>query len=52
MFDLILKGGEVFDGTGAKGFTGDVGIKDGMITEVAPDIPTEGAAEHSTKKWK
>ena len=45
MFDLILKGGEVFDGTGAKGFTGDVGIKDGMITEVAPDIPTEGAAE-------
>lgn len=34
MFDLILKGGEVFDGTGAAGKVTDVGIKDGMIVEV------------------
>jgi N-acyl-D-amino-acid deacylase len=36
MFDLILKSGEVFDGTGAAGFIGDVAIKDGRIVELAP----------------
>jgi len=35
MFDLVLKGGEVFDGTGADSFTGDVGIKNGFISEVS-----------------
>ncbi len=33
---MILKGGEVFDGTGAAGFIGDVAIKDGRIVELAP----------------
>lgn len=45
MFDLILKGGEVYDGTGTKGFTGDVAIRDGMIAGIAASIPTEGSAE-------
>ena len=31
MFDLILKGGEVFDGTGNPGQVGDVAIKNGKI---------------------
>ena len=35
MFDLILKGGEIHDGVGSDGFTGDVGIKDGLIHEVS-----------------
>ncbi|MFK7838560.1 MAG: amidohydrolase family protein [Sulfitobacter sp.] len=35
MFDLVLKGGEVFDGSGAEAFLGDVGVKDGRITAVA-----------------
>ncbi len=35
MFDIILKGGEVFDGTGAEGFVGDVGITNGLISEVS-----------------
>ena len=34
MFDIILKGGEVHDGTGAPVRIADVGVKDGMITEV------------------
>lgn len=37
MFDLVLKGGEVFDGTGADSFVGDVAIKDGRIAAVSPE---------------
>jgi len=45
MFDTILKGGTIHDGTGTDGFVGDVGVTDGMITEIAPEIPTGGATE-------
>lgn len=34
MFDLIIKGGSIADGTGGAKFTGDIAVKDGMITEV------------------
>ena len=34
MHDLIIRGGNIVDGTGASGFTGDVAIKDGRIAEV------------------
>ncbi|NVE93843.1 N-acyl-D-amino-acid deacylase family protein [Altererythrobacter lutimaris] len=33
-FDLIIRGGTVVDGTGAKRFTADVAIKDGLIAQV------------------
>ncbi|MFN3973170.1 MAG: N-acyl-D-amino-acid deacylase family protein [Gemmobacter sp.] len=45
MFDIILKGGQVFDGTGAAGFRGDLAIRAGRIAAIAPDIPTESGAE-------
>lgn len=32
--DLIIRGGTVVDGSGSQRFTADVGIKNGMITEV------------------
>ena len=44
MFDLILKGGEVHDGTGAAPRVTDVGIKDGTIAyvgEIKPDSDGE-----------
>ena len=37
-FDLVVRGGTVVDGTGAKPFRADVGIKDGLIAAVGQDI--------------
>jgi N-acyl-D-aspartate/D-glutamate deacylase len=34
MFDRVIKGGTIVDGTGAPAFTGDVALKDGKIVEV------------------
>lgn len=34
MYDMIIRGGKVVDGTGAPGFTADVAILDGLIAEV------------------
>ena len=36
-FDTIIKGGIVFDGTKEPRFVGDIGIKDGFITEIDRD---------------
>src|SRR5262245_40387471 len=34
MFDTVIRGGTVVDGTGAPSFTADVGIVDGRVAEV------------------
>ncbi|WP_298914113.1 amidohydrolase family protein [uncultured Roseobacter sp.] len=43
MFDVILKGGEVLDGTGAESMTADVGVTDGKIVEIG-DLSKSTAA--------
>ena len=34
MFDTVIRGGTIVDGSGAPRFTGDLGIKDGRVAEV------------------
>lgn len=34
MYDLILKGGRIYDGSGMPSYHGDVGVKDGKIVEI------------------
>ncbi|MCR9277210.1 MAG: amidohydrolase family protein [Pseudomonadaceae bacterium] len=41
MFDVIIRGGSIVDGSGAPSFIGDVAIKDGRIAEVGK---VDGAA--------
>src|SRR3954470_12233302 len=44
MHDLVIRNGNVVDGTGAPGFVGDVAISDGVITAVGT-VDERGARE-------
>src|SRR3954454_9906842 len=39
--DVVIRGGTVYDGTGAEGRQADVAITDGVITEIGPDLQGE-----------
>ena len=43
MFDTLIRGAEIIDGTGASRFQANVGIKDGKITLIRGDQKTEAA---------
>jgi N-acyl-D-amino-acid deacylase len=43
-FDLVIRGGEIFDGTGGAGRTGDVAVAGGRIAAVGP-VSGSGAEE-------
>ncbi len=38
MHDLVIRGGTVVDGTGAKRFSADIAVDGGLITKVGPDV--------------
>ena len=40
-FDLVIRGGTVYDGTGAEGRIADVGVKDGRIAAIGSLEPSE-----------
>lgn len=44
-YDLVIRNGTVFDGTGAPRILGDVGIRDGRILAIGRNLP--GTAERS-----
>ncbi|MGI6358512.1 MAG: N-acyl-D-amino-acid deacylase family protein [Bacillota bacterium] len=43
MYDYILKGGTIVDGSGAPSYQADVAIKDGKIAKIAPEITCSAA---------
>lgn len=38
MYDLIIKNGEIMDGSGTESYIADIGIKDGYIKQISPVI--------------
>ena len=42
MFDLIIRQGRICDGSGAPSFIGDVGVRDGRIAAVGPNLGEAG----------
>ena len=42
MAELLVKGGEVVDGTGAPPVRADVRVRDGRVVEVGPDLVADG----------
>lgn len=41
MYDLLIKRATVIDGTGQESFVADVGISDGLIVDIALDVPVK-----------
>lgn len=42
MYDLIIKSGQIIDGTGASSYEADIAIKDGKIVKIFKNISDEG----------
>ena len=43
MYDILIKNGNIVDGSGKAAFKGDIAVKDGLIAKIAPCIEAEAA---------
>ncbi|MDT5022235.1 MAG: hypothetical protein QOI33_2759 [Mycobacterium sp.] len=50
-FELVIRGGTVFDGTGAAAITADVGVRDGKVAAVAPGLPDGARTLDARGQW-
>jgi N-acyl-D-aspartate/D-glutamate deacylase len=50
-FELVIRGGTVFDGTGAPPRTADVGIRDGKVAAIAPGLPDGARTIDARGRW-
>jgi len=50
-FDVVIRGGTVFDGTGAAPTSADVGIRDGKVAAVAAGLPDGTRTIDAQGKW-
>ncbi len=50
-FALVIRGGTVFDGTGAAPRTADVGIRDGKVAAIAPELPDGARTIDARGRW-
>lgn len=48
-YDLVIRGGTIYDGTGSQGFTGDVAVKGDSIAAIAPHVAGKGRTEVDAK---
>ena len=44
-YDLLIKGGTIFDGLRTPRYRADIAVKDGLITQIGTGIPTSDATE-------
>jgi len=45
VFDLLIRGGAILDGTGAAAYRGDVAVRDGRIAAIGTELPASDARE-------
>jgi N-acyl-D-amino-acid deacylase len=48
-YDIVIRGGTIYDGSGATGYKGDVGIKGARIAFVGPHLKGRGRSEVDAK---
>ncbi|MGA8329202.1 MAG: amidohydrolase family protein [Mycobacterium sp.] len=50
-FTMVIRGGTVFDGTGAAPRTADVGIRDGKVVAIGPGLPDGARTIDAGGRW-
>jgi N-acyl-D-aspartate/D-glutamate deacylase len=44
-YDLIIRNGEIYDGSGGPAYRGDIAVRDGLIAAIGPELEASAAEE-------